>query len=112
MRLKEDSDSWKAMGLKKKLKIIPDVPRSKSKKNTNRWCKGKVGVDHEWENIVPHNSYHSTWYKGVRQDVCKNCGKQSYNNTKYWCKQHKTWSKKVYFDEHNDNHVHETNTLL
>lgn len=30
----------------------PDVPKHNRKKNTRRWCKGKVGVEHQAEIVI------------------------------------------------------------
>lgn len=100
MRLKEDSSSYNAIGLKKKYSE-PSEGKYKSKKNTNRWCKGRIGIEHEWEHIVPKNSF-SNFRK---MDVCKNCGKQSYKNVTYWCNKHQTWDRKIWW---NNNHSHES----
>lgn len=96
MRLKEDSSSYRAIGLKVKY-AEPRQAGWRSRKNTKRWCKGKVGVEHEWEHITPKNDI-SPWRK---MDVCKNCGKQSYNNVSYYCREHQTWDKKIFWgNEH------------
>jgi hypothetical protein len=48
----------------------PEVARKKSKKDTKKWCKGKVGVEHQL-NRVP--------WKGAPNiadvDECTKCGK-------------------------------------
>ncbi len=105
MRLKEDTSSWAASGVIKRdfrhdPSLVADKPHS-SKKDTKRWCKGKVGVEHEWENIIPPND--SLAFR--KFDICKNCGRQSYANIKYYCRTHDTWDKHVYW---NKNHTHQT----
>ena len=45
---------------------VQEVPRHRSKKDKKRWCKGKVGVEHEVEVI------YKWWFSCHR---CKNCGK-------------------------------------
>ncbi len=50
MRIKEDSNSWRAGGiLKRDFKHDHSEPiaRFHSNKNTRKWCRGKVGVKHE-----------------------------------------------------------------
>ena len=100
MRLKEDSSSYNAIGLKKKYDQPLEVGH-RSKKKTTKWCKGKIGIEHEWEHIVPKNSMFQT----RKMDVCKNCGKQSYKNVTWWCREHKTWDKKIWW---NSDHTHES----
>ena len=50
MRIRENSDSWRACGiLKRDFKHDHSEPIAKfhSNKNTHKWCRGKVGVKHE-----------------------------------------------------------------
>jgi len=50
MRIKENSDSWRASGiLKRDFKHDHSEPIAKfrSSKNTHKWCRGKVGVKHD-----------------------------------------------------------------
>lgn len=76
--LKEDGDSWKASGIKRRdfrnSKEEPEVNRHKGnkKKNTSRWCRGKQGQEHDVEH-VPHPTY---WRYGSHVDRCKRCGKE------------------------------------
>lgn len=82
MRLKEDTTSWKAQGLKIKLKLIPAAPKHHAKKNTRKWCKGKVGVEHDYELQIPPNE--SKTIAGFRMvPICKNCGRQDYRGVLY-----------------------------
>ena len=46
-----------------------------SKKNTKRWCRGKVGVAHDF---AWHLDYKGR--KGWHEETCKNCGK----SRDYW----------------------------
>lgn len=104
MRLRKDASSYRATGLARKLKPMPDAPHYRSKKNTRKWCQGRVGQQHVWELRVPINS--NRWSK-TKQNVCTKCGKQSYKNMLYWCRIHS-----VYYDEKdeaafwNDEHTH------
>jgi hypothetical protein len=57
-------------------KDAPQVPRHVSKKNTRRWCKGKVGVEHRTEWVRKRETWASYgagnhWYNLI----CKACGK-------------------------------------
>lgn len=47
---------------------LPRGPRKK--KNTKKWCKGKVGIQHIWEVGLPYN-----WSVTIRAEVCTVCGK-------------------------------------
>lgn len=79
MRLKEDNSSWNASNVKRKVAQLPDEPVRRSKKNTRRWCKGRVGVEHDYQwNVLP-------WIGTLKQrlKVCVNCGKQDYRTMDY-----------------------------
>ena len=70
---------------------IPDVPKpSPGKKDTKRWCKGKVGREHTPEITLRHNLKcypMPEWAKGLRfyrsklswwchhERICTTCGK-------------------------------------
>lgn len=49
--LKDDNSSWKAHGLKKKRRDWDNDPKPRNvknkKKSTAKWCKGRVGVEHD-----------------------------------------------------------------
>lgn len=48
-----------------------ELPRGpKKKKNTKKWCKGKVGVKHVWKVDFPY-----TWTDRILAEICQNCGK-------------------------------------
>jgi hypothetical protein len=60
---------------------VPIIRRpSGSKKDTRKWCRGRIGVEHkpqcvshdEWENRQDG----SDWSKDWRVLVCEECGKQ------------------------------------
>lgn len=41
---------------------VPDEPRpQRGRKNTKRWCKGKVGREHQPETVVNHQYTTSNW---------------------------------------------------
>lgn len=60
---------------------IPDPskvsPRGARKKDTKRWCGGKVGREHEKVWMVPPNRIHLPWLKNDSwyELICKVCGK-------------------------------------
>lgn len=82
MRLKEESNNYHASALKRKLMQIPNVVKLKSKKDTKKWCKGKVGVEHDYHYEIPKNDLGGGWRL---IPVCDNCGKQDYHDVLYWC---------------------------
>lgn len=77
MRIKKDDSSWRASGIlvrdERWDKSTPEVPKHKGnkKKNTRKWCKGKVGIEH-----VPHIVEFEYYTAYFIYDVCKNCGKR------------------------------------
>lgn len=92
MRLKEDDSSYKAASIKRReyrqSPIIDDKVAKKSKKDTKKWCRGKIGVPHEFEMEIPRNS--RGILLGFRIDVCKNCGKHG-RNMEHYCKTCALW---------------------
>lgn len=63
--------------------ISDEWKRTPGKKNTRRWCRGKVGVEHEWTRKPFREAKRWVWASesGWEVDVCDNCGKfgQHYN---------------------------------
>lgn len=54
----------------------PEVPKgSRSKKNTKKWCKGKVGVEH-----TPVGKWGAGWHNYMCILACTRCGK----HLDYW----------------------------
>lgn len=53
--------------MKRQPKEPPQQAKHKSKKNTARWCKGKVGREHDPK---------ASWSKYYWVNACTNCGKQ------------------------------------
>lgn len=90
MRLKEDSSNYNAESVKRKefrhSPVSYEVVKRKSKKDTKRWCKGVIGVEHEWEKITPRNVY-----KGMRLNVCRKCGKQDATTMEFLCRDCGEW---------------------
>jgi hypothetical protein len=58
--------------------LAPDRPSTGSKKrNTKKWCKGKVGVEHKYEKCV------RCWHIGAKifkmtHDRCTQCGREEW----------------------------------
>ena len=75
--LSEDSDSWKASGIRRRdfrsSKEEPETNRhmGDQKKNTKKWCKGKVGREHDIVHQVRQRSYGT-----LHVDVCQRCQKE------------------------------------
>lgn len=76
MRLKESRDNWKASNIIRKVRQLPEVRPHRSKKNTRKWCKGKVGVLHDVYLVKVYQP--EFWF---RKEMwcsweCKTCKKQ------------------------------------
>ena len=89
MRLKEDKTSWRASGLIRKIKPLPEDVRTRSHKNTAKWCKGKVGREHVWKRENPTEGMFPRVSKTeVTVNICQVCRKQAYStvlwNGKSW----------------------------
>jgi hypothetical protein len=57
---------------------IPDIrPPGGSKKNTKKWCRGKVGVKHQPEWVSYNSTKHTSFApNGWRLFICKKCGRE------------------------------------
>lgn len=83
MSKKKYLDDWSGGALKRKefrhTHNGPEVPRHiGKKKNTRKWCKGKVGREHVWSRtayltIKWLNKSYYCWH-------CEGCGKQLHGN--------------------------------
>ncbi len=79
-RLKKDHSGWSTSGkwLKYQQPTIAEQPAKgkNKKKDTNKWCRGKVGVEHEWHT---YNKKRYNWevddyvwpYKEIKCVVCR-----------------------------------------
>ena len=79
MRLKEDRSSWHSHAIKKRdfKHDHSDLPISfKSHKNTKKWCRGKVGLQHSvsWHTEI---GFFGDNYKVGK---CTNCGKHMFGH--------------------------------
>lgn len=75
MRLKEDTSSWHSSSIiKRDFRHNPEVASRKprSKKDTKRWCRGKVGVKHVFQLIERAEFKVFAW----NTNKCVNCGKK------------------------------------
>lgn len=64
-------------------------PKHRAKKPTRRWCKGKVGIEHDWQWVayeerpnasrIPRSLEHVS-PKVWQIKICRRCGKQSYDD--------------------------------
>lgn len=85
--LSEDSDSWKASGIKRRdfrsSKEDPEINRhtGNRKKNTKKWCKGKVGKQH-----IPVHLKVDLWHHVT---LCQTCSKQL---EYFWLRSFRNWS--------------------
>lgn len=84
-RLKKDHSGWRSHGLHKKYQqpaINEPVIKHNKKKNTQRWCGGKVGREHD---IYRHYHFSRGWdwdkyFRNWIEASCRTCGK------KFWRK--------------------------
>lgn len=77
MRLKEDASSWAANGIvRHDFRHDPNQPSRphKARKDTKRWCKGKVGVKHSFV-LIKRYKLHTLMWSTSR---CVNCGKNQH----------------------------------
>ena len=82
MKISRDDFSWHASGIlardARHEKTEKQVPGHRAKKDTKRWCRGKVGREHEGEwkgydevnNTTPSNA---SRHRNLRYLVCKRC---------------------------------------
>lgn len=59
----------------------PEVPRHRSRKNTRRWCRGKVGVEHDRATRVSRN----VTYRLTRDPTSRVCYRPEWYPTSWWC---------------------------
>jgi hypothetical protein len=74
MRLKEDKSNWKASNILRKIALLPDEPRTHKKKSTRKWCKGVVGIKHDYQKAT------KPFIPGYIIDIskCARCTKEKY----------------------------------
>lgn len=83
-KISHGADTWRSEGLAKKYKEQASFEtlknKHKSKKNTRKWCKGKVGVQHDLIRYFKYYGWTSKRSKYI-QCRCKVCGKEFYNKS-------------------------------
>jgi hypothetical protein len=75
-RIKKDHTGYTTMSLWKKYKY-PEVfekLKPKTKKDTKRWCRGKVGVEHDYDLTEEYESV--TFGRILQTFRCRQCGRK------------------------------------
>lgn len=81
MRLKEDSSSWKSSGIKHRDNRHDPTERPvklTGKKDKRKWCKGKVGIPHQYEKVRKQRFVIGEWSFYMEVDKCTGCGREHY----------------------------------
>lgn len=92
-KISHGANTWSSEGLAKKYKAQENFDsgkiKHKSKKDTNKWCKGKVGREHElirtfyrtWNNGKGYDwEYHDNKLYKLLVTRCLTCGKEFWHN--------------------------------
>lgn len=78
-RISNDDDSWNASSIKHRdarhSHDGPEINTKKKKKDTKKWCKGKVGREHEYT-TVDSKRFRNT-VSMFQVDKCSKCGKET-----------------------------------
>lgn len=81
-RLKKDHSGWRSSGLHLKYKspsINERAVKAKSKKDTVRWCGGKVGREHDlYRKFREWRTWDSVIISNYWETICSECGKKFY----------------------------------
>lgn len=85
-KLSHGADTWRSEGLAKKYKAQAsfDMPaKHKSKKDTKKWCRGKVGREHVWHRFQRryYNWELDDYISPYIEIICQECGKEKYIKT-------------------------------
>lgn len=85
-RLKKEHSGWHTSGLWLKYqspKVVETPVKAKSKKDTVKWCRGKVGVEHDWHRF--ENMKYDWEIDGYVDKyihlMCMECKKEKYTKT-------------------------------
>lgn len=81
-RVKRDHTGWRSSGIwKKDFTAKPEEARHSSKKNVRKWCKGKVGIKHSYE-----ESFKTIYKNKFKTYKCNKCGKEQlvWDDKKWW----------------------------
>lgn len=77
-RLKKEHGGYRTSGLWEKYKPLGETVRKpRAKKDTKKWCRGKVGVKHQFYTVEEHTGCRYIWIQGR----CVNCGKKQWTTT-------------------------------
>lgn len=87
-RIKKNHSGWRTHGIWMKYqtpKVNEQPVKPKSKKDTNKWCRGKVGTEHIWHRFEePKWDWVEDTYTSTSKSVaikCIECGKEKYAKT-------------------------------
>ena len=85
-RIKKDHSGWRTHGIWLKYQspaIKEPTVKPKSKKDTNKWCRGKVGVEHNWHRYEKRkwNWELDDYVSPYIEISCVECGKEKYAKT-------------------------------
>jgi len=73
-KLKRDHGGYHSSGLWTKYQqphVVEPTARKAKKKDTKKWCKGKVGVEHKWVQTLHRSRYDRYSYYTSKCDTCK-----------------------------------------
>lgn len=61
-------------------------PRHRSSKDKNRWCRGRIGVEHVkvWEDEPTHKHYRRPMFPRRERLMCSQCNKEFETRRKVW----------------------------
>lgn len=75
MRLKEDKSNWKASNIIRKTRLwLDEAKHIGRRKNTRKWCRGKVGIAHQFVTTESHKLWNLVWHI----ERCRGCGKKKH----------------------------------
>lgn len=81
-RLKKEHSGWRSSGLWTKYKY-PSLEsrhtRLNKKKDTNAWCRGKKGREHDLVRRQDKCYCNDSWHWTLVRAICKNCNKEIYS---------------------------------
>lgn len=83
-RVNRDNSSWRAHGLSKRYEdweadAIP-LGTPKKKKNKKKWCKGKEGREHDWQDYHKQYGTRSVWV--IKK--CSACHKEDWKGASWY----------------------------
>ena len=85
-RLSRDNSSWRAYGLSKRYEDweadAKPLGPPKKKKDKKKWCKGKVGVEHDFQPYEREFGSRTIW----RINKCTRCHKEVWKGATWYTK--------------------------